>query len=332
MTKKYRWGIIGAGVIARKMADALRQDANAELYFVASKSAERAKAFAAEQDVPCHGSYDEIVNDDSVDIIYVATTHNFHRENARLALEHGKHVLMEKPFTVNAGEADNLISLAKEKGLFLMEAIWTRFLPAYIQLRGALENGIIGDPRYLEVTFGNFALPQYEGRLKDPDLAGGVTLDMGIYTIQFCTYILNELPTDTNSMCRFSDRGIDEIGSYQFRFPSGAIAQIGTSFALKMENRAAIYGTKGYILYPGFPGGDEYTVYTHNGTNEIQKQEAFRFDQAENKFIYQVAEVHKRLDTGEIESPTISMKETRDIMAVMDTMRAEWGLKYEFEK
>ena len=332
MAKKYRWGIMGAGIVAKTMADALRQNKNAELCFVASKSVERAKAWAREQNVPGYGSYEELVNDDSIDIVYVATTHNFHRENARMALEHGKHVLVEKAFTVNAAEADDLIELAGEKGLFLMEAMWTRFLPVYRKIRDLLEKRVIGDLRYLEITFGNFVPPQYEGRLKDPSLAGGVTLDMGIYPIQFCCYILNELPVDVQSMCRFSDRGIDEIASYMLRFPSGAIAQIGTSFALKMENRAALYGTKGYMLFPGFQSGNQVTVYTHDGTNVIQKEEVLEVERAENGFIYQVEEVHRRLGTGETESPVIPLKETREIMAVMDRMRADWGLKYEFEK
>ena len=332
MEKTYRWGIMGAGIIARKLAGALKQTKNAELYCVGSKSKERAKAFADEQGVPNYGTYNELLTDDSVDIVYVATTHNFHRENALMALKHGKHVLMEKPFTVNAGEAEQVINMAKGKGLFLMEAIWTRFLPAYIKLRELLASGIIGDLRYAEVTFGNFVPPQYENRLKDPALAGGVTLDMGIYPIQFCCYMLNEIPTEIQSLCRFSDRGVDEISSYLFRFPSGAIAQIGTSFALKMENRAALYGTKGYVFLSPFAFGKEFTVYTHDGTNEIKKQETFASDTAENGFVYQVAEVHRCLDSGKTESSVIPLRQTRDIMAVMDKMRADWGLKYEFEE
>jgi dihydrodiol dehydrogenase / D-xylose 1-dehydrogenase (NADP) len=332
MARNYKWGIMGAGVIARKMAGALRQEKDAELCFVASKSDERAKTFAQEQDVPGYGSYEELVNDSSIDIIYVATTHNFHRENARMAMEHGKHVLIEKPFTVNAGETDDLISLAKEKNVFLMEAIWTRFLPSYVKLKSLLDTGSIGDVRHLDVSFGNYALPQYEGRLKDPALAGGVTLDMGIYPISFCCYMLNEIPVDIQSMCRFSDRGVDEVASYQFRFPSGAIAQIRASFALKMENRAALFGTKGYVLFPGFCAGDEFTVFTHNGTNEIQNQEAIHMDREENGFIYQVQEVQRCLEAGQTESSVITLKETREIMAVMDSMRTEWGLKYDFEK
>lgn len=323
---------MGAGIIARKMAGALKQTKDAELSFVASKSDERAKAFAREQDVPRYGSYEELVKDDSIDIVYVATTHNFHRENAGLALEHGKHVLVEKAFTVNAREADELIKLAGKKRVFLMEAIWTRFLPSYVKLRSLLNAGIIGDLRYVDITFGNFVLPKFEKRLKDPALAGGVTLDMGIYPIQFCCYMLKELPADIKSMCRFSDRHIDELATYQFRFPSGAVAQIGTSFALKMENRAVLYGTKGYIVFTRFGMGNEFTVYTHNGTNEIEKQETFEVEMAENGFVYQVEEVHRCLRSGLTESPVIPLKETRQIMAVMDTMRAQWGLKYEFEK
>ena len=209
--KKLRWGIIGAGIIAEKMADALHQNNDSELLAVASKSIDRAQNFAKKNKVPKACSYDEIVNNNDIDVIYVATTHNFHFENAKLALEHGKHVLVEKAFTVNAGEAEILAQLAKDSKLFLMEAIWVRFLPSYTLLKKILAEGTIGEVKQINVSFGNFVLPKYEKRLTDPALAGGVTLDMGIYPISFVCYMLGELPSDVKSMTRFNDPGVDEI-------------------------------------------------------------------------------------------------------------------------
>jgi predicted dehydrogenase len=331
MGRTYRWGIIGAGIIARKLVGALRASGEAVPAFVASRNAERAEAFARECGVESFGSYEELLARSDLDAVYVATTHNFHRDNVRMVLERGLPVLVEKPFTVNAEEADDLISLARERGLFLMEAMWTRFLPATEKLRAAVADGAIGVPRYLDVSFGNFALPQYEGRLRDPALAGGVTLDMGIYPISFASRILGELPTEIGALARMGGSGVDEFAAIQLGYPSGAVAQIATSFALKMENRAMLYGSEGYLSFPAFPAGNSFDVYRHRGTNEVGPGETVCADHEENGFVYQVREVHRCLSAGLTESPAMPLDETRALMAVMDGMRRRWGLRYPFE-
>lgn len=329
--KIYNWGIIGAGIIAEKMADALHQNQNSKLLAVASKSIDRAKNFADKNKVPIACSYNEIVNNNDIDIIYVATTHNFHFKNAKLALEHGKHVLVEKAFTVNAQEAKNLAKLAADRKLFLMEAIWVRFLPSYKLLKKMLMDGIIGDIKQLNVSFGNFVPKMYEKRLTDPALAGGVTLDMGIYPISFVCYILGELPTDIKSMTRFSDSGVDEISNYMFKFPSGCMVTINTSYNLGMKRTAYIYGLKGYIEFPEFQSGEKFSINMHNGSNEIISTKEIIEKNNENGFVYQVEEVVKCISAGETESPIIPVKETIDIIKLMDGMRKEWGFKYPFE-
>ncbi len=329
---KLTWGIIGAGIIAEKMADALHQNPGSKLLAVASKTLTRAENFAEKNKVPKACSYDEIVNNNDIDIIYVATTHNFHFKNAKLALEHGKHVLIEKAFTVNAQEALSLAELASDKNLFLMEAIWVRFLPSYKLLKKMLMDGIIGDIKQINVSFGNFVPPMYEKRLTDPALAGGVTLDMGIYPISFVCYMLGELPTDVKSMTRFSDLGVDEISDYLFKFPSGSMSTISTSHKLLMKNTAMIYGTKGYIEYPDFQEGDKFFLHNHNGTNEIKSIEEIVEKNHKNGFIYQVEEVVRCISDGKTESSIIPVQETVDIMKLMDGMRTDWGFKYPFEK
>ncbi len=331
MGKTYRWGIMGAGIIAGKLAEALGLSGEGKLAFVGSRDPERAENFARRYGAEGWGSYEELFDRGDVDVVYVATTHNFHRGNARLALERGKPVLMEKPFTVNAAEAGDLIDLAASKGLFLMEAMWTRFLPATVKLRSLLSEGAIGRIRCLDLSFGNFALPMYEGRLRDPALAGGVTLDMGIYPISFVCHVLGERPSDVRASCIMTDRGVDELASYQFRFPGGALAQIATSFALKMENRAMIYGTEGYVEFPSFPAGDRFILHRHGGTNEVRSAEEVRLEHEANGFVYQVREVHRCLGSGLRESPVMPTAETRELMEVMDRIRAQWGLKYECE-
>ncbi len=330
-SQKIKWGIIGAGIIAGKMADALRISPNSQLYAVASQTPSKARMFADKYGIDKAYTYKEIVSSREIDVIYVATTHNFHFENAKLALEHGKHVLIEKPFTVNADEARELVRIAREKNLFLMEAIWVRFLPSLKLLKGKLKNHEIGEVKLFNVSFGGFVSPDYEKRLKDPLLAGGVTLDMGIYPISFVCYLLDELPIDIKSMTRFSDGGVDEISNYMFRFPSGCFANISTSFNLKMRNEAKIYGMKGFIEFPEFQAGEHFTIFKHLGTNNIKGTIEVIEKNHSNGFIYQVEEVTRCIREGKLESKIIPLNETIAIMEVMDKMRSEWGFKYPFE-
>jgi len=322
---------MGAGIIATKMADALKINPDCQLYAVASKTLSKAKKFADEKDVEKALSYQEIVNDEEIDIIYVATTHNFHYKNARLALEHGKHVLVEKAFTVNAKEAKELVDLARKKNLFLMEAMWTRFLPSLKKLKNLIQTHEIGEVKSLNISFGGFVGPEYEKRLTEPDLAGGVTLDMGIYPISVVCFLLGELPKEIKSMTRFSDLGVDEISNYMFRFPSGCFANISTSYNLKMRNQAEIYGSKGYIEFPEFHKGDRFTIFKHDGTNEIKDVKKVVENNHENGFIYQVEEVVNCLRDGKLVSNIMPLNETISIMEIMDKMRDEWGFKYPFE-
>ncbi|GGX47263.1 Gfo/Idh/MocA family protein [Saccharospirillum salsuginis] len=326
-----RWGILGAGNIAHKLADAVRYDADSQMVACASRTPGKARSFAENYDIDAYDSYEALLERDDIDVVYIATTHNFHHDNGRLALAYNKPILMEKPFTVNASEADDLISEARAKGVFLMEAIWTRFLPAQRALRQQLREGIVGEVKHLTASFGGFAPPHYAPRIKDPELAGGVTLDMGIYPISLLCYLVGELPNEIESMCRFSDRGVDEIASYLFRFPSGATAVISTSFNLKMKQEVMVYGSEGYIEYPNFQSGPEFIHHRHDGTNEILDSTSHPYMHEENGFVYEVAEVARCLRAGETESPVIPLDESRAIMAVMDKMRADWGLKYPFE-
>ncbi|MCK5248574.1 MAG: Gfo/Idh/MocA family oxidoreductase [Spirochaetaceae bacterium] len=329
--KKIKWGIIGAGIIAEKMAAALKIVPDCELAAVASKSPERAAAFADKYRAVRACSYDEIVSDENIDVIYVATIHNYHYQCARLALENGKHVLVEKPFTVNAAEAEALAALASERNLFLMEAMWVRFLPVQQRLKTILREGRIGDIRQITVSFGKFISPQFEKRLKDPELAGGATLDLGIYPISFLSFLLGELPSEINSMCRFSESGVDEIADYTFRYPSGCIGQICTSYNLLMNDTVLIYGTKGWVEYPGFPKGNQFTLRIHDGTNDVISDEVFSEKHQENGFVYQVGEVVRCLRAGKTKSSVMPLEDSVGLMKVMDRVRKDWGLKYSWE-
>lgn len=330
-TKDLRWGIIGAGIIANTMADAIKTVSGNQLLAVASKTPDKAKVFAERHNVPNACSYNEIVNNEEIDIIYVATTHNFHFENAKLALKHGKHVLIEKPFTVNASEARELVQIAKEKNLFLMEAIWTRFLPSVKLLKEKIANNEIGEIKQINISFGYFVAPEYQNRLKEPSLAGGATLDLGIYPISFACYMLGELPQNIKSMTCFSESGVDETSNYMFQFPSGCLTNICTSYVLKMKNTATIYGTNGHVEFPDFQYGERFTINVHDRTNDVQKRKKIRKKNNKNGFVHQVEEVASCVNMSKLESDIIPLDETIGIMEVMDKMRAEWGLVYPFE-
>lgn len=328
---KLRWGIIGAGNIARKLADAVLLDDSSELVAVASKALERSTPFAESYNIDACADYQALVARDDVDVVYVATTHNFHYENALLALKHDKHVLVEKPFTVNAKEAQALVDVAAERGLFLMEAIWVRNLPSMVGLKQLLKDGIIGEIKLFNISFGGFASPAYIQRLTRPELAGGVTLDMGIYPITFINFLLDELPEVSRSLCRFSDTGVDELATYMFKYPGGCMANVNTSFNLLTKSEAMIYGANGFIEFPAFQQGRSFTVHIHNGTRDIISTETVSTDNHENGFIYQVAEVAKQIRAGKLQSDIIPLEETVATMKLMDSMRHEWGLRYPFE-
>lgn len=331
MNKRLRWGIMGAGIVARRMAEAIAMHEASELLWISSKDPHRAEQFARELHVPDCGTYNEMLSDDAVDIVYVATTHNFHFQNALAALEHAKHAVIEKPFTVNASQAAQLITLAGQNGLFLMEGMWTRFLPSYHKMRKMIREGCIGDIKLVVIPFGKYADPRYLGRLTQPELAGGATLDMGIYAISFCCFMIGSRPVAWDAACRLAPEGVDEQAAYQFVFPSGEIAQICTSYAVNMERRAAIYGTRGYVIFPDFPFGNSFHVCIHEGTNVCTREETSESWHGSNGFLYEVDEVARCVRLGLKESPLVPLDETKEIMELMDSMRATWGLSYPSE-
>lgn len=324
-----RWGIIGAGIIAHKMAEAISLEPANTLVAIASKSPERGQTFADQYQID-NETYTGLVCRDDIDVIYIATTHNFHADNALLALAHGKHVVIEKPFTVNAPQAQVLIDCARRHGVFLMEAIWTRFLPSMIHLREAIQNGRIGTVKVANINFGGIAPDYYLPRLIDPELAGGVTLDMGIYPISMLCYWLGELPCASHSHCHFSDTGVDEIASYQLVFPSGCIATINTSFNLLLGQDISLFGDRGRIDYADFQSSDSYTVRLLEG-RQWAETETISNRNAANGFIFQVREAARCIRAGELESPIIPLSETLGIMQVLDQLREQLPLRYNFE-
>ncbi|HRF97425.1 MAG TPA: Gfo/Idh/MocA family oxidoreductase, partial [Aggregatilineales bacterium] len=216
----------------------------AQLVAVGSRSQASADEFGAQYDIPNrHATYEGLANDPNVDVIYIATPHGLHHQNSLLCLNAGKHVLCEKAFTINAQEAQEVITLAREKKLFIMDAIWTRFMPSMYEVRRILHEGLIGEVQFVNATFGFKPPYDPEARLFNPELGGGTLLDIGVYPIQLAFMVYGEKPQEIISTAYMGQTGVDERTAIVFRYSGGRLATMNTSFTLQMTNDATIYGT-----------------------------------------------------------------------------------------
>lgn len=321
------WGILGAGKIAKKFAEDFKVVSNGKIVAIASRSQNRANEFAHEFEIPkAHSSYEEMVKNSDIDVVYIATPHNFHFEHARLCLNNGKSVLCEKPVTVNSAEFELLQNLAKEKNLFFMEALWTYYLPAILQTMNWIREGKIGDVKQLQVCFGYTGNMDKKMRLANPDLAGGALLDIGIYGIAMAELVFDEELENIQSMAHFSDTGIDDYNSIQLKYKSGGMAQISSSFVSELKNEAVIYGTKGRIEIPQFwMAKKAFLITTDEKLEFINKNTQLGYN-------YEAFAVNELLKKGAIESSVVPLVKSKRILSIMDQVREQIGLKYPFEK
>ena len=326
MTKTVRWGILGAGRIAGKMAQALKKLPDAELAAVGSRSQATADEFGDKFDIPRrHPSYEALARDPDVDIIYVATPHNFHKENSLLCLAHGKAVLCEKPLTVNAREAEELIRFAREKKLFLMEAMWTRFLPLMSKFKETLAAGVIGEVRMVQADFGFNAGWNPEGRLLNPKLAGGGLLDVGVYTVSLASWVLGA-PSKIVSLAHIGETGVDEQNGTVLAYENGQLALLSSAVRTTTPHDAVIMGTEGMIrIHPPWWCPTRMTINAGGKSEEVEAPFG------DNGFEYEAAEAMRCLRDGKLESSVISLDESLSIMRTLDAIRAQWGLKYPME-
>lgn len=327
MSDTFRWGILGCGNIAKKFATGLQAAEGAELVAVGSRTQENADQFADQFDVPTrHASYEVLVNDDNVDAIYVSTPHPFHKENSILCLEAGKAVLCEKPFAVNQKDAQEMVDVAREKNVFLMEAMWTRFLPVTVQVRKWLADGVIGDVRMMYADFGFRAGINPEGRLFNMNLGGGGLLDVGIYPISYASMVFGGQPTTISSQAHLGETGVDEQAAMIFGYGEGELALLSCGVRIKTPHDAKILGTDGMIsVDPSFWNGTKATLSV--GGNE----EVVELPHKGNGYEYEAEEVARCVRAGKIESDVISHDETLALMGTMDAVRAQIGLKYPME-
>ncbi len=325
MSEPFKWGVIGCGRIARAFAKGLQTLPDAQLVAAASKSMKRATAFGAACGVGhVYDNYEEMLEKEDLDAVYVATTHNFHYENTKLCLEHGVPVLCEKAFTVNAAQAEELIARARAKNLFLMEAMWTRFLPGIVKLRELLEEGVIGEVTHLKASFGIHSkrtLPWQ--RMLSKKLAGGALLDLGIYPVSFARMVFGQSPVEMTSRAELGWTGVDETSEYFFSYPGGARAELFASFRKAVPHDAVLTGTKGSIRIPNFFHPSRMTI-TRTGC----EPECIEVPYASTGYQYEAAEVQRCLREGLAESPDMPLDETLETMRTMDTLRAQWGMSY----
>jgi len=359
MRTTYRWGIIGTGGIARAFAKGLSLLPEAMLVAVGSRTQAAADRFAKDFHAPrAHASYEALAADPGVDIVYVATPHILHKDNSLLALRNGKAVLCEKPFTINAAEAAEVFRLAGEKGLFVMEAMWTRFLPAIARVRQLLASGMIGEPRWLAADFGFRAPDNPKSRIFDPALGGGALLDVGVYPISLASMVFGP-PAGISAQARLGTTGVDVQDAILLSYDGGRLATLNAGVTMTTPTEAVIAGEKGIIRIhtPFFRPrrislgvnkltglGDKKMAWLRRAARivpavsrlreslEGRHGRPLRMPYRGNGLHYQAAEVMRCLGRGLTESPVMPWSETLSIMETMDKIRAQWGLVYPSEK
>lgn len=325
--KQFRWGVIGPGRIAHRFARGLSVIENAKLYAVASRDVARSRLFAETYGAErAYGSYAELVEDYRVDAVYIATPHRFHFEQALLAMEAGKPVLCEKPLTVNVAQAKALIQTANRKRVFLMEALWTRFLPVYREVRKWLDQGRIGQPQLLNSTFGFKAPLDDEDRVYNAALAGGALLDLGVYNLSTTQWVLRRNAEYFSAHSHIGRTGVDELTAVDLFYEDGTASQFTCTIKAQTENDFNIYGDEGRIrIHPPFWEATTATLISGDETLTVEKPHLGM------GFEYEILEVMRCVRKGLIESPEMPHAQSLATMAMMDKIRAAIGLRYPFE-
>lgn len=318
-------GILGAGGIARTMAYTVRNTKNAELAAIGSRSIGKAEIFAAEFGVPkAYGSYEELAADKDIDLVYIATPHSRHYEDCMLCMENGRNVLCEKAFTANARQAAELIQYSEEHGIFLGEAMWTRFMPLRFVLDDILQSGIIGRITSLTANLG-YPIENVE-RLREPALAGGALLDLGVYTINFAAMVMGTEVESVVSSCVKNDRGVDMHNSIIMNFSGGRTALLHSNMTSATDRRGVIYGTLGRIEVKNINNYEGISVYLNDG--EVKYYLA---PPQVSGYEYELEAAMSAVSEGRTEYEEMPHSETLRIMKIMDGLRAEWGIRFPFE-
>lgn len=324
--KIYNVGIIGAGHIALKMASTLAALPRTHRYAIASREMRKAMTFAKEQGFErAYGSYEELMDDPKVDLIYIATPHAFHFEQAKASILKGKPVLCEKAFTANAAQAEELLKLAEEKQVFIAEAIWTRYLPMSRTIAELVRNGAVGTPYLLSANLG-YAITNRE-RLVRPELAGGALLDVGVYTLNFAAMVFGTEILSTTSTCVKMDNGLDAQDSITLVYPGERMAVLNCSMLARSDRQGIISGDGGHMIIDNINNPQSIKVLDGN----YQTVAEYHAPSQVTGFEYEVNACIEALDKGLLQTLDMPHDETLRIMRQMDALRKEWGVRFPFE-
>ena len=322
--KKLKWGILGPGNIARDFAQALNR-VNGEVYAVASRNKERAEKFARENNVKkAYGSYDEIIKDKDIDVVYIATPHSNHYEYIIKSLNNNKHVLCEKAITVNEKELEEALKIAREKNLVLEEAMTLFHMPLYEKVIKKINNEDLGKVNMVQVSFGSFKEYDENNRFFNLDLAGGALLDIGTYALSFARYFLSSMPEEILSTVKKAKTGVDEESGIILKTKEDEIATISLAFRSKMPKRGIVSCDNGFITIDNFPRANKATINYLDGAVEV-----IECGEEEKALDYEVIFMEERIKENK-ESNSIYL--TYDVTKIMNKVRKDWGIVYPFEK
>ncbi|MDM0712350.1 Gfo/Idh/MocA family oxidoreductase [Clostridium perfringens] len=322
--KKLKWGILGPGSIARDFAQALNR-VNGEVYAVASRNKERAEKFARENNVKkAYGSYDEIIKDKDIDVVYIATPHSNHYEYIIKSLNNNKHVLCEKAITVNEKELEEALKIARENNLVLEEAMTLFHMPLYEKVIKKINNEDLGKVNMVQVSFGSFKEYDENNRFFNLDLAGGALLDIGTYALSFARYFLSSMPEEILSTVKKAKTGVDEESGIILKTKEDEIATISLAFRSKMPKRGIVSCDNGFITIDNFPRANKATINYLDGAVEV-----IECGEEEKALDYEVIFMEEKINENK-ESNSIEL--TYDVTKIMNKVRKDWGIVYPFEK
>ena len=324
MSKKYNWGIIGLGNIAHKFAHDIQLVEDATLYGVASRNIEKARKFGQTYNsTKCYGSYKELLNDSHIDVVYIATPHAYHCELALEAMDAGKAVLCEKPFGMNRVEVEKLIAKSKEKKVFLMEALWTRFIPATEKLLSLLKSDIIGDLKSVRADFGFKAVFEPEKRLFKKELGGGALLDIGIYPI-FISLLTLGVPTEIKALATMFPSNVDSSCSMIFGYDSDQSAVLDANLLANTPIVCWLHGTKGSLKMSNpFHSTKEISFF-----KDRELVETYNLEYTGLGYYHEILDVQESLKQNKLESEKLPLSFSLELISIMDKVREEIDLNY----
>lgn len=324
MMSLFNWGIIGSGWIAGEMATTLNQ-LHGEIYGITSQPSEALNQFVAQHQIKnLYNTLEEMLQDEAIDIVYVATPHHLHAEMIEKSLKAGKHVLCEKAITINSKQLEHLIDIAREKKLILMEAMTVFHMPIFKKLTEEVNNGLLGEIKMLQINFGSHKAYDVKNRFFNPNLAGGALLDIGGYATSVARLFLKSQPDQLLTTVNYFETGVDEESAIILKNQAGQLASITLTMQAKQPKRALIAGEKGYIEIYDYPRGDKaYFTETLTGkTVELQAGESAK------ALTYEVIDFEKYIENRNLDG---AIGLTLDVMQLLDQVREEWGFVYPFE-